>query len=225
MGKSVGWKMMLLIIFAALVFLWLIKAPILSSYLTSRLKVPVSMGSISIWPSESTIKNFKITNPRGFKLSNALKADQVKIDYQARSLFENPCIIDQISLNDVYLGIEFSSSTGTKNNWTVIGSKIYSEAHSKEVIIHKLILENITVEIKGVQAQYLKLSEKQTISRMEFDEIDSKQGFPTKELIGKIFKEAGLEEILNPEGLIEDLTNPLHFFGADDERGLSSESP
>ncbi len=219
--RSLGWKMSVLVILAAIVFLWLIKAPIMSSYLTSRLKVPISMGSISMWPSQTVIKNFRISNPRGFKTRHAFTAARTEIDYQLRALFNNPSEMDRIEMDDVYLSIEFSNPTGTQNNWTAIGSKIPEEKNPKQVIIHKLILTNITIEIQGFAAKLAGVPRTQQIERIEFDEIDSLNGFPTKDLINKIFQQAGLEqyiqEMINPEKLFENLTNPLKSFGVEAE--------
>ncbi|HSX26582.1 MAG TPA: hypothetical protein VLE89_06215 [Chlamydiales bacterium] len=217
--KHLSLRMIVLIALAAIVFLWLIKAPVMSSYLTSRLKIPVSMASISMWPRETTIRIFKIPNPRGYKTDNAFKALRIKVEYELGKLLGTPSEIDTITMDGVFVSIEFSNKAGTQNNWTVLGSKIPEEKNSRRVIVHKLILTNIRVEIQGLAAQILGVPKNQMIERMEFDEIDSEQGFPTKKVINRIFENAGvqkyIEELSNPENVFEKFTNPFKGFGGD----------
>src|SRR5690606_11466798 len=125
--KKHGWKALILLILALLVFLWLIKAPIMSAYLTSKMKVPVSIGRMSMWPSHTTMHNFKILNPRKFKMREALKINLTEITYRFKQLFGNPVEIDQIVANGVFLGIEALNSSGTPNNWTAIGATMPKE--------------------------------------------------------------------------------------------------
>lgn len=212
--KKLGGGIILLIILGSIVFLWLIKAPIMSSYLTSRLKIPISIGNMSMWPSQTIMKNFKVPNPRGYGIPYALKAERTEIDYQLKNIFGDPCIIDMIEMDNILMSIIVTDAKGTKNNWAALGAKIPDEANPREIIIHRLVLTNISIEIRGLESLGV-ASQTKKIDRMEFDEIDSKQGFPTKELIAKIFEGAGMQkyiqELFNPENIIEKVTNPLPF--------------
>jgi hypothetical protein len=211
-----GFSLIGLIILGSIVFLWLVKAPIMSSYLTQKMHVPVSLGSISMWPSETMIRDFQIRNPRGFKTKSAFKAEETHIQYRFKQLFGNPSEIDLINIDNVYLSIEFSNPLGTKNNWTAIGSKIPENPNRKqEVLIHKLVLTNVMVEIRGLGLTGA--PQTKMISRMEFNEIDSQEGFPTKELIQQIFGGAGLQqyikELFSPQKVLDKVLSPLKKFG------------
>lgn len=192
--KGIGWKLVLLIILAALVFLWLIKAPIIASYLTKKMRVPVSIERISIWPSETTMLNFKIRNPKGFKSRVAFEAENTRIDYRFKELFSDPIAIDQIILDKIFLGVEFSNPFGTSNNWTEIGKNMPQQKSQKRLIIHKLVLTDLSVEIQGLGL--LGKPTTKTLSRLEFDDIDSAQGFPTEELVKKVFGGSGIQQFL-----------------------------
>jgi len=216
-----GWKLLVLLIIAAVIFVWLIKAPLMSTYLSNKMKVSVSVGSISMWPKRTTIRNFKINNPHGFKLNAAFKADHTEIDYDFKRLTGAVSEIDQILIDGVYLGIECSTSDCSSNNWTAIGSKMPKEdKRVHEVLVHDLILTNMTVDIRG-----LGLLGKPTtkhFDRMEFREIDSRTGFPTKELINKIFQGAGMMQYIQdafslPQDAIEQFLNPLKKLGGENE--------
>lgn len=212
-----GWKLIGLIIVAAFVFLWLIKAPIMSSYLTKKIGVNVSMRTISMWPKETIIRHFKIANPSGFRSSTAFEVDKTRINYRWPALTSQPSEIDLIVLDGVFLNIEIRSGP-SDNNWTAIGAQMPERKGGKEVIIHKLILRNMTVKTEGTGAKKLGVSGTQHFDQMEFEEINSRNGFPTKELISRIFGGAGLrkyiENLLNPTQQIKDaLQKPFKLFG------------
>jgi len=194
--KSISWKVLLLLILGAIVFFWLVKAPIMSWYLTKKMGVPVSISSISIWPSQTKIHDFKIRNPRGFKLKDALRAKTTTIDYRLDKLRGNPSEIDQILIDDIYLSIILTSPLGKDNNWSAIAAGMPPDDTKidHEVIIHRLILSNLNVEIQG--GKLIKAPSSKHIDRMEFKEVSSKTGFPTKELIKEIFQGAGIDQYI-----------------------------
>jgi hypothetical protein len=212
-----GWKLIALIIIAAVVFVWLIKAPIMSSYLTEKMGVGVTVRRISMWPSETTIFHFRIENPHGFKSHAAFDVERAKITYRWPALRNNPCEIDLITLDNVTLDIEILGPP-SKNNWSAIAAQMPKKKVDKEVLIHKLLLRNITVNTQGAGAKKLGIEGTKHFDLMEFDEIDSREGFPTKELIRRIFQGAGLrkyiENLLNPAEQIKNaLQKPFKIFG------------
>ena len=117
--KRYGWKLLVLLILAALVFVWLIRAPILSSYLSNKIGVPVSIRWIGIWPSYTNIHVFAIKNPPGFK-DRAFKAEEVVCHYQLGQLFGDPRVIDSIEIKNSVLRVDFTNPLGAANNWTVL---------------------------------------------------------------------------------------------------------
>lgn len=216
-----GWKLVVLICFAAVVFIWLVKASLIAGFISEKIDLPVTMRTISIWPRETNIHDFRIMNPPGYKASTAFKAKFTKIAYNSSKLFGNPVEINAITLDHVYLSIELPKANGSHNNWAAIGSRIPKERHEKEVIIHKLTLNDITVEIKGAGAKTLGVAGTQHFDQMQFDEINSKDGFPTKELVSQIFGKAGLiryiEGLFNPTERIKNAINPFNIFGDAEE--------
>ena len=171
-----------------------------------------------------TIQNFKVKNPRGFKSKRAFEAKTSQALYIFSNLFKNPTVIDKIELDDIYLNIEFTSSIGTKNNWTKIAAKIPKkdlEDKGENYLIRKVVLKNITVEIFG-KGMTKNQTQVKKIDRLEFDNISSETGFPTKELINAIFGGAGLQQYikgifqdaLKPEKALERVLSPL--FGKDE---------
>jgi len=198
--------MLLLLIVAGIVFLWLIKAPIMSWYMTEKMKVPVSVSNISMWPSETVIHDFKIRNTREFSHRNALEIDKTTVNYQFSKLTGTPSVIDQIVCDGITLVVECSDAMCKGNNWTAIGAGMDKpEKHPHEVLIHKLILTNIRAEIYGFGLKGTPIVKQ--VDRLEFNEIDSAEGFPTKELIKAIFGGMGIDQyikdLLNPQNVLK----------------------
>lgn len=211
------YKLIALIGIGLLLALWFIKAPVISSYLTDKLGLEVSIRGISIWPRETSITQFKIANPSGYRARNALDIEKTQIHYSWRKLFQNPSVIDLIVLENVALNIEIRKGGTSDNNWADIGSYMPERKNEREMLIRKVIVKNLTVTTEGVGANTLGVAGVKHFDQMEFTEINSKEGFPTKELINQIFQGAGLrifiQKFLNPTQQIQKALNPFKLFG------------
>jgi len=208
------WKLAGLVI-AIAVALWLIKAPIISSYLSKTLGMHVSISTIGIGSSQMNMRYFKIVNPRKYVEQYALTADSIRFGYQWKELRDTPAIIDRIEIDGIKLAIEFANPLGTQNNWTDLIAKMPpKKEHAKEVIVKKLVLKNLTVNIRGMGL--LGKNETKTIDQMEFNDVSSNEGFPMKELITRIFGEANILDYIKniipggPGGIIKKV---VPFFG------------
>lgn len=212
-----GWKLVLLIIISALIFLWLVKAPVMSTYLSNRMGVPVTMRTISMWPSWTRIRYFKIKNPHGYHPRTALEVKKIDLDYTFGQLTGHPSVIDRITLDNVTLNIEIRNRTGSDNNWSAIGAQAPEVKSSREVIVQKLVMKNITVNVTGAGAKALGIAGTKHFDRMEFDNINSKEGFPTKQLVAQIFEGIGfrkfIENFLNPAERIKKSLDTFSIFG------------
>jgi hypothetical protein len=216
MGKWLKWKLPLIIVLGIFVFLWIMKAPIFSSYATSEMGVPVFFQSVKVRPTYTKISDFKLMNPLGFKTRAAFTADKAEINYRIGSLTSTPAEFDQILLEDAFLFIELKG-LGTNNNWKEIGANMPKKERGKEVIIHNFVITNLDVEVSG----YGLGTKKRHFDRLEFSEIDSREGFPTKELVKKIFNSSGIFEYIqdsfNPLNNVRRIINPFNMFGIGEE--------
>lgn len=206
------WKLVSLILLGTLVFLWLVKAPLISVYVSHSLRLNVSMGWLSIGPHKTSFHNFEIKNPKGFTAAPAaFLAKTTLIDYNWGALWQNPLILDTIVMEDAALNVEVLNATGSENNWTALSDAMTPPQGSQEVIITKLILENLTVNITGDLPMGGPIE--RHFDRLEFDNVSSKKGFPTEALVHKMFDGAGLEEYIeeafNPGEIIEGVINPF----------------
>lgn len=146
---KITWKLLLLLIAGGIVFLWLIKAPILGWYLTKLMQVEVSVGSISIWPSETTIRHFSIHNPPEFVDRKALTVKHIQASYQFDKVRNTPHEIEVLQLDSAYFFIDCANQTCSENNWSEIANSIPESHGNGGVIIHKTIITDLTVEFKG----------------------------------------------------------------------------
>jgi len=204
MKKYSPWFIALFAIILLVVIVWIIKTPILASYLSNKLKTDVSMSNIAISTKKMEIKNFRIKNPRGSKNKYAFTAKKIDINYNFSELMSSPSTVDNILIQDINLDIECSNLLCTKNNWTTIidnvDSKEKKSVSKKEVIVKKLSLKNIDVAITGFGLDFNK-TKTTKIESLEFNDVNNKTGFPTQQLIAAIFKSAGLKEYL--EGILQ----------------------
>jgi|GEM_PF-2833611 len=169
---------------------------------------------IGIWPSHTNIHTFAVKNPPGFK-GRAFAADEIAVNYRLKGLFGDPTVIDEIEVKHSVLRIDFANSVGTQNNWTALGQMMPKQKKQSHVIIRKLVLTDFNVEVYGFN---LFVKTKQThFDRLEFDNIDSLEGFPTDRLIRLIFQSSGIEQyiqnLFGPSGPIQLVLPSIRFFG------------
>ncbi|NGX52432.1 MAG: hypothetical protein KR126chlam5_00730 [Candidatus Anoxychlamydiales bacterium] len=204
MRKHSPWFIALFAIILIVVVVWVIKTPIIASYLSSKLKTDVSMSNIAVSTKKMEIKNFRIKNPKGSKNKYAFIAKKIEVYYSFSELMSSPSIVDSILVQDINLDVECSNPLCTKNNWTTIidniSAKEKKSASKKEMILKTLSLKNMDVAITGLGLDFNK-TKKTNVASMQFNNISNKTGFPTQELIAAIFKSAGLTDYL--KGILE----------------------
>src|SRR5262245_32445365 len=212
--KKYGWKVGLLTIFAVLVLFWLIRAPILSAYVSSKIGLPVTIRWVGLWPSRTNMHGFVMMNPSGFK-NSAFKAKEVVCRYRLNELFGESTVIDLIEVDHSVLTIEFKDPNSTDNNWTVLGEKVEKRQEGSKVLIKKLVLKDFNVDIQGTNN--IAKAKQTHFDEVEFDNIGSEEGFPTERLIRMIFETGGIDQFLkglfNPEKGLQKAMSPLKMFG------------
>jgi len=195
----------------------MIKAPALAAYLSKKIGVEVTVRTISVLPNHTTIRAFRIENPDQYRSRTAFEAKKTRISYQFNKLKNTPLEIDEIVLDGVYLNIIINKKSPADNNWADIGARMPKGKRGREIIVHKLIIRDMTVEAQGKGALLLGVGGKRHFDQMEFNEINSVNGFPTKELVAKIFEDVGvlkyLENFINPTQRIKGILGPFDIFG------------
>ncbi len=195
--KPYGWKCFALIVCAALIFIWLVKAPITGAYLTKKMRMPVSVGWIRLWPGNVKMHSFKIKNPPDFKDGVAFKAGRIECSYRFSQLFGDSTRIDQISIRNALLQVDFSNQMGTRNNWTSIAERMEPSQNTQQILIGGFVLTDLTVEVHGLDAVGTNVPGYRHFDRLELDSIESWKGFPTEQLVRSIFQSADIDPYLD----------------------------
>lgn len=144
-------------ILAAVILFFLAKSRLpdmIASRLSKTLGVAVEIGDMNFSLSQIKIDNLEISNPRGFKLEHAFTTQEIVINAPLMGYLHQDIVIDEIDLNNVYIGLEFESPKGTTGNWTAIMNNAQSaqekssqSATDKTVLIKRLVLNNINADL------------------------------------------------------------------------------
>lgn len=189
---------------------------IAANHLSKKLHVSVNIDDFQIGWNGIGIEQIEVGNPPRALLSKAFSCQMLRILAPLIRYFDQHIVIEEVNLDQVYLGLEFDSPTSTKGNWTEIMSHLKTEsATSREkkkgeqkkveprtqrsVLIHKLILTNIQVDVAyrkgGTKVQRLA-----PIDRIELTEISSEGGLPIDQLMNSVLGQM-LKSIFEKENL------------------------
>ena len=91
------------------------------------MNVSVAIEGMHLGWGKIDVKNIEIGNPPNSILSKAFSCHEIDVNAPFTRYLNKHIIIDEIDLNDVYLGLEFDSAASTKGNWTTIMSNIENQ--------------------------------------------------------------------------------------------------
>jgi len=191
---------------AALLFFGWSRAPdMLANNLSKKLGVAVSIDSMNLRSSEIDVNKLTIGNPRGYSLPKAFSAEEIQIHAPVTTYFSNDILIDEIDVNNIYLGLEFDSISNGDGNWTTI-FKHFQEASDldktdgKKVTIKRLVFNNINTELlfRSEGGNVKKLPE---IKQIVLTNISTEGGSLADQLMGSVLgqmvKQVFVEQNLN----------------------------
>ena len=218
LGSLIGIIVAAIIAAVVIAFIFWSRVPdILANNLSNKLKVSVTIDDISLGWGEIKISDVEIANPRKSILPNAFICQEINVYAPFTHYLDDNVEIDQIDLNDVYLGLEFDTATSTKGNWTEIMSNLKTSSEKEApkdkekkhtVLIRRLVLTNIDVDVvyrkDGGKVQKLK-----RIDRMELTNISSEGGLPLDQIMNSVLGQM-LKSVFEKENLknmLQDLLN------------------
>ncbi len=206
---------LIVVLFVAVIVVWGFLPTIISSELTKRAGVPVNIASLQIYPSQISIDHFSIGSPPKSILPESLNIQETDIDAPLTRYFSDDIVIDEITMDSIYLGIEIEKKGSSKSNWSYImanlnkGKKEAEGKKATKVLIKRVLLTNLNVEL-AYKDQNGRIQKLQPIKRLELKNISSEGGIPSAQITHIILKEA-LRNIFSLEGLqnlVEDVINP-----------------
>ena len=221
-------KKVLIIIFSVIVilclagiFAWNMLPTIISHKLSKTAGVTVSIEDIKLSSSSIEVDTIHVDNPKGYhKTKRALSVDTLTADIPFSHFFDNKLVINAMTLDDVYIGLEFDSPKNPQGNWTAImnhmsASTTEEQKKAKEadkttsVLIKTLVITDLKIELAyktGNKANH-KL---RTLDRIVLHNINSEGGIPTNQIMNIVLQET-LRNIFSQEGLqnmLEGILNP-----------------
>ncbi len=202
-----------IIVLALVAFIGWARLPdLISANLTKKMKVSVDIGDISLSTEDIEIDKIEIDNPKGSILPKAFSSETMTVATPFSNYFKPDVVVESIVIDDVYLGFEFKSILGTEGNWTTIMSN-YKEStggnkNSKNVLIKKLILTNISIELVYETGSDQKVKKLKPISRLEFTNVTSSGGIPTDQIMRSVLGQT-LKAVFEKENLQNMLDNIL----------------
>jgi len=205
--KSLAGLIILCILAAGILF-FVVKSRLpdmIANKLSKTLQVPVEIGDMNFSFNTIKIDNLEIGNPRGYKLEHAFTVQEIVVHAPLMGYMSNDIVIDEIDLNNVYIGLEFESPKGTSGNWTTIMTNTQSAQDKssqtdseKTVLIKRLVLNNINADL--LYQSDGKVRHLPTIPQIVLLNISSKGGDLMDQLmnsaLGEMLKEIFLKENL-----------------------------
>jgi len=204
---------------------------IISDKLTQALQVPVLIEKIYGSLHNITIKSISVGNVPKSILPKAFSAETISVDTPLTNYTKDPIIIESITLDHVYLGLEFVSPSNLQSNWSAILNNIppstsTDSSANKTTIIKTLTIKNIRVEL-AYKSQNGKVQTLPLIDQIVLTNINTEEGLPMNQImhtvLGEMLKsifikenlKGAVENLLNPQNTLQDLLSPIKgLFGA-----------
>lgn len=198
---------------------------LLSDKLSKALKIAVQIEDVHLSFSEILLDHLEIANIPKSILPKAFSAEKISFDAPLTNYIKDAIVIDEISLDQVYLGLEFASPTNLQSNWSTIMAPLSTEkpssATKKTVLIKTLVLTNIQVDLvyKNKASAVKKLP---LIDKIVLTNISTEKGLPMNQImnsvLGQMLKSIFLKENLKdavdgllqePESTLDKLLSPF----------------
>jgi uncharacterized protein involved in outer membrane biogenesis len=221
----------IVIILAAVVvgFVFWSRLPdIAATHLSKEMKVPVQIDSFGLSWGKIDAKKIEIGNPYKSILPKAFACDEINVLAPFTNYLSKHVIIDEIDLKNVYIGLEFDSTSGTTGNWTRIMGNLQQnmggstggkkkkgkqpaqpapKGSQRSFLIHRIVLTNIDVDVV-YKKEGSKVKRLPRIPRIELTEVSSEGGLSDQlvnSVLGEMLKQVFIKE--NLKNMMQDFMN------------------
>ena len=185
MKKLFGILAIILLLFGSLgSYIYYASPTLLANIISKKTQTPVSIHSIDWKKDRFKIFNLSIANPKKSRIPTAMNVKKIEISNSYLNYLKNPIIIDQITLDSVYINIEIYNKAKTEGNWQTLLDNLKKDhkeffSIERQALIKKLVLTNIKIDVILSDGKVHNLS---PIKRLEFDNIESDKGIPSQEI-------------------------------------------
>ena len=162
------------------------KPTMIAQHISKKLGVPVDIGVIKAGTKQITAENVKIGNPPDSVQDTAFSCQNIALTAPMTTYFQNDIVVDLITIDGIYLDLEFNQPKSKEGNWSEIMGRVNQDAGIKEeetpkepskgtVLIHKLVLTNISTDLvyrnEGKNVKHLPV-----INTIELTELSGEGG-------------------------------------------------
>lgn len=209
----------------ALLIGWAGVPDLIATNLSKKLKVAVDVREVDLSWKSLKIEKLNIANPEKSSLARAFSAEIIEVKTPIENYLHREIIIDEVVIDEIYLGLEFDSPTSKRGNWTILMNN-FSETTPpekasmthKSILIRKLILRNINTDLL-YQTGDATIQHLPQIAEIVLTDISSEGAFPINQIassiLGKmlraIFEKENLEYLLEKsvEEPVDIISKPL----------------
>ncbi|MDJ0651750.1 MAG: hypothetical protein QNJ27_01900 [Simkaniaceae bacterium] len=212
---------LLIVLCLAAVMVWTLFPTILSRKLSKRVGSSVTISGIGLSPNKIKVDGIRVGNPSGYsKTPHAFSVDDAIINTSLIHFLDKKIVIDEMTIDAIYIGFEFDSPTSKNGNWKTLmnnmsqstkddSNKGKKKGGTTSVLIKRLVMTDLQIELAyktgGKPNRKLR-----PIDRIELTDVSSKGGILTAQIINIIMREI-LRNIFSREGLqniLDGVLNP-----------------
>jgi uncharacterized protein involved in outer membrane biogenesis len=201
-----------LVLFMAFYLVWHKVPSYLSNQLSNAFLTQVYIGDATLSPYTIALKKIAIGSPKNSRLPKSFACEKLSINTWLYEYLKDQVVIDEIVLDNVYLGLEFDTAQSTNGNWTILMQNLKNSksAHqskgNKSFFIKKLTVKNIQCQVLYNDRRN-GLFDLSPIDELTFTDISTDKGFPIEQLMDSVLGQT-LKEIFIRENL-KDMLNKI----------------
>jgi uncharacterized protein involved in outer membrane biogenesis len=216
--KAIKYIIISALVLIAIIFVcWNLAPGWITSELSKKMGVEVTIGHIGLGTKKVSAKNIRIVNPKGYKFRDALRVKSLITNTSLFTFLKKKIVIEEIQGNDIYLDLEFDRKGRSTGNWSVImgnldksideDSRKEKKKDNKSVLIKLIVLRDITIDL--VYKRENEVRRLKPIKKIVLRNISSDEAFPTAQLTNIIMNQM-LKEVFSINNLTNMLKNILN---------------
>ncbi len=177
---------------------WVILPGQFSTIMSKKTRVNISIRAIPLSLNPISINGLEIGNPKEYReLPAAFTAEKIRISAPITTYLEERIVIDEIALDDVYLGLQFESVNRIgQGNWPQIVDNLGKSNANEEqeiskskknphVLIKRLVIRNLQTEILYGHDKK-EIGKLPLVREMVFTDISTDKGAPIGQIMNSV---------------------------------------
>ncbi len=167
----------------------------LSTIMTTIAGTKVTLEKIQLGYKEFFLQGFSIDNPKGYLQKQGISVGSIDFKAHLFSYLLPNIVIEEVTLSDIDLDIEYSNQDGSAGNWLDILNSVdrYLKPHKhhkhhfkgRVVKVDALILKNLNIRVK----KYKQPLQTYKIDQIAINNIATQRGEPVSQIMHTLLRE------------------------------------